>query len=400
LRAYSTTAAHGIAGKSLLLVIAVGDPDAAKPLRCCSVELPDVTLRIPLGECRRICIANLLERLAHLLLKVAEALVVLARLVATCRCVPAQGARAVVEQLSVLVGEEVELAGDHVPETAAERTHRSYTSPTVLLIRSWNIFHGRTHPPGGRTFLEEAIRLITGDRPDVLCLQELPVWALGRLGEWSGMQVFADVTVRPALGPVPVPTRLGRRLVEVDPVRFRLAFSGQANAIFLSRELPVLGRDAIALNDRRFVRLEAHRLRLRLRTRLAWTRERRVCQAVRSALPDDRGLVVANLHSTAMGLDPRISDSELMRAASFADALAEPDDVVVLAGDFNAEPERSHVLAELSGPQWGFSKPCPGIDQVLVRGAEVLSLQVWPVEQRAVGGRVLSDHAPVEATVR
>jgi endonuclease/exonuclease/phosphatase family metal-dependent hydrolase len=339
------------------------------------------------------------ERLAHLLLEVAEAFVVLARLVAVSLRVASQGATAIVEQLAVVLGEEVELARDHISEATAEDTHRSYTSPAVLLIRSWNVFHGRTHPPGGRTFLEEAVRLITKDEPDIVCLQEIPVWALGRLGEWSAMKAFGDITVRPALGPIPFPTELGTRLVELDPVRFRLAFSGQANAILLAPEFPALGHETIALNNRGFVRMEARRLGLGLRTRLAWARERRLCQAVRSTLPDGRGLVVANLHSTGMGLDCRISDAELTRAACFVDALAKPDDVEVLAGDFNAERERSGALAELSGPEWGFSQPGPGIDHVLVRWAEVLSLEIWPVERRRVGGRLLSDHAPVEVTV-
>jgi endonuclease/exonuclease/phosphatase family metal-dependent hydrolase len=266
----------------------------------------------------------------------------------------------------------------------------------MILIRSWNVFHGRTHPPSGRTFLDEAVRLITDDRPEVVCLQEIPVWALGRLGEWSDMNAFGDITVRPALGPLPVPTGLGKRLVELDPVRFRLAFSGQANAILLARKLRSLGHKAIALNDRRFVRMQARRLGLSFGTRLSWARERRVCQVVRSTLPDGRGLVVGNLHSTTVGLDPRIADAELIRAASFVDALAEPDDIAALAGDFNTDPERSDALAELSGQEWGFSAPYAGIDQVLVRGAEVLSLEIWPVDRRRVGNRLLSDHAPVE----
>jgi hypothetical protein len=49
----------------------------------------------------------------------------------------------------------------------------------------------------------------------------------------------------------------------------------------------------------------------------------------------------------------------------------------------------------------GFSPPLAGsIDQILARG---LALQegpsAWPVERRTVAGRILSDHAPVEAVV-
>ena len=47
-----------------------------------------------------------------------------------------------------------------------------------MLVRSWNLFHGNTLPPGRRSRLEEMVRLATADRPDVLCLQEVPLWAL------------------------------------------------------------------------------------------------------------------------------------------------------------------------------------------------------------------------------
>src|SRR5205814_7724800 len=60
----------------------------------------------------------------------------------------------------------------------AERdVHRPRVGARVL-IRSWNVYHGRSHPPGRRAYLEAAVRLATADRPDVLCLQELPLWSL------------------------------------------------------------------------------------------------------------------------------------------------------------------------------------------------------------------------------
>jgi endonuclease/exonuclease/phosphatase family metal-dependent hydrolase len=49
----------------------------------------------------------------------------------------------------------------------------------------------------------------------------------------------------------------------------------------------------------------------------------------------------------------------------------------------------------------GFSPPLAGsIDQILVRGLALRDgPSAWPLERRVVGGRVLSDHAPVEAIV-
>ena len=49
-----------------------------------------------------------------------------------------------------------------------------------------------------------------------------------------------------------------------------------------------------------------------------------------------------------MGSDERLADAELLRAASFVDALADPGDLVVLAGDFNVEPGGSATLGALA----------------------------------------------------
>jgi len=69
-----------------------------------------------------------------------------------------------------------------------------------LVVRTWNLFHGNAVPPGRRAYLEEMVRLVTGDDPDVVCLQEVPVWALRRLEGWSDMAAFGAVAARPRLG--------------------------------------------------------------------------------------------------------------------------------------------------------------------------------------------------------
>ena len=68
-----------------------------------------------------------------------------------------------------------------------------------MLVRSWNLFHGNTSPPRRRAYLEEMVRLITADGPDVVCLQEVPVWAVSRLAGWSGMRVLPAVARKPRL---------------------------------------------------------------------------------------------------------------------------------------------------------------------------------------------------------
>ncbi len=223
-----------------------------------------------------------------------------------------------------------------------------------MLIRSWNLYHGRSHPPGRRGYVEAAVRLAAADDPDVLCLQELPLWSIPRLGRWSGMQTFPAPTRRAPLG-----AHAGRALTASHYGVVRSAFSGQSNAILVAP-----GREAHDLGSVRISERRHHP---------------RVCQAVRV---DDR-IVVANLHASG-----EVVRMEVGRALAWLDGLVRADEPLVLAGDFNAS---------LALP--GFSAPHGSIDDVLVRGAEATALHVWPEERRRQNGVVLSDHAPVELTV-
>ena len=268
----------------------------------------------------------------------------------------------------------------------------------ALLVRTWNVFHGNAVPPERRAYLERMVRLATVDRPDVVCLQELPVWSLRRLAEWSeGMAVVPAIAAPPRLGPLPSTAEVGRILTGVDHGRFRSAFTGQANAILLSPRLHLVEHAEIDLNPRRFRAAQAKWLDLDPLLCLAWAKERRVCQAARVLLDDGRTAIVANLHATSLHADERVADAELRRAAVFVDALAAPDEPILLCGDFNIPPERSRTLADLEQPDWGFSRAVPGIDQVLVRGLDVREIGPWPEERRRVDGRLVSDHTPVEA---
>jgi endonuclease/exonuclease/phosphatase family metal-dependent hydrolase len=267
-----------------------------------------------------------------------------------------------------------------------------------VLVRSWNVFHGNTVPPGRRDALERMVRLVSDDRPDVVCLQEVPVWALDHLAEWSGMAALGDVARQPSVGPVPSTAGVGRALTSLHHGRLRSAFSGQANAVLLGPDVRVLERRVLTLNAHDFRAAQSRWLELPVLARLAWAKERRVAQVLRLALPDGRTLLLAHTHATFYRADERLPDAELLRAAVFADAAAEPGDVCVLAGDFNVRGERSATLAELRA--WGFSLPGPGVDHVLVRGGEPAPLDVWPAERRAVDGLLLSDHAPVEVEIR
>jgi endonuclease/exonuclease/phosphatase family metal-dependent hydrolase len=223
-----------------------------------------------------------------------------------------------------------------------------------VLIRSWNVYHGRSHPPGRRGYLETAVRLASADRPDVLCLQELPLWSLPRLAGWSGMRCFPARTRRAPLG-----ARAGRTLTSAHHAALRSAFTGQANAVLVLADHEPHDLGSLPVSDR--------------------GEHPRVFQAVRVA---DR-LVVVNVHAST-----HAADTQVERALAWLAHLVRPGEPVVLAGDFNAS---------LTLP--GFSSPHGGIDDIYVRGVAATPLLVWPEERRRQNGIVLSDHAPVELTV-
>src|SRR5439155_7617776 len=118
-----------------------------------------------------------------------------------------------------------------------------------LLVRSWNLFHGNATPAERHAFLEEMIRLASGDDPDVLCLQELPVWSLRRLERWSGMTAVADVAARPLL-----PVELGRAATDLHHGLLRSLLTGQANAVLLGPGLHLRDHRVVALNPWQFRR--------------------------------------------------------------------------------------------------------------------------------------------------
>jgi endonuclease/exonuclease/phosphatase family metal-dependent hydrolase len=231
----------------------------------------------------------------------------------------------------------------------------------AVLVRSWNVFHGNTQSPDHRSHLHTMVRLASADRPDVLCLQEVPLWALPRLERWSGMRARWVVTRRSLL-----PAWLAGFVTRLHNGLLRSAIAGQANAILLAPGLEPL--------DHRTIRIDEQRP------------EPRWCQAVLT-----RELVVANLHATNDFRDPDVPAAEIRRAEAFVAGLA-AGLPCVLAGDFNL---RSRDLDPLPG----WSELGSGIDHVLVRGLAATPLSTWPEERRRHNGRVLSDHAPVEVEV-
>lgn len=249
-----------------------------------------------------------------------------------------------------------------------------------MLIRTWNLFHGNASPPRREAFLAEMIRLATADDPDVLCVQEVPGWALSRF-------TVGDIASRPPLG-----TAAGRAITSLNHGLIRSAVAGQGNAIRVLPSLRVVDHRVLTLNPLRF----RTQLRVDPLVQLRWAKERRIVQAVRLST-GARTFVVANTHCT--GTWSVVAAAELMRAAWFADAVARPDEPLILAGDFNLWADND-ALDALTGPEWGFSAAGPGIDHILVRGAAVSEPRVWELDRRRrADGTLLSDHAPVEVEI-
>jgi endonuclease/exonuclease/phosphatase family metal-dependent hydrolase len=231
----------------------------------------------------------------------------------------------------------------------------------ATLVRTWNLFHGNAVPPERRGYLPQMVELVTADRPGIVCLQEVPVWALRYLERWSGMRALGAIAAVPRGS-----AELGRWITEIHHGLLRSALTGQANAMLVAQDLDVAEERTLMISERG---------------------ERRVCQLARV---DGLG-VVGNFHATG----GPVAGEQFRRALDF---VAGADERAILAGDANLRPGDAPVYDDLAS--LGFSEPLAGsIDQIVVRGLDSTPPSVWPEERRRVQGKLLSDHAPVELTV-
>ena len=223
-----------------------------------------------------------------------------------------------------------------------------------MLVRTWNVFHGNAVPPERRGFLREMVELVSADGPDVVFLQELPAWAFGHLEAWSGMQSFCAIGARPAL----LNAQLGRVITAFNHGLLRSAVTGEGVAILVARRHAVTPQPPRAIGHRR---------------------------AFLSVRFDD-GLLAGCFHLWASA----VANEQFRRIVELVDD--EPR--VILGGDVNLRPPYGQIEGK------GFSEPlADSIDQVLVRGMASMPAHAWPAERRRIAGRLMSDHAPVEADV-
>jgi endonuclease/exonuclease/phosphatase family metal-dependent hydrolase len=266
-----------------------------------------------------------------------------------------------------------------------------------VIVRTWNLFHGNTVPPGRQAHLRQMVELITADRPDVVLLQEIPAWALPRVGGWASMQGVWARAKRPKLGPFPIPAAFGRGLTAPHHGVVRSGFAGQGNAILFPADAKLREEKTITLNTNVFTEERGKVFGLTPKQMVAWERERRVCHLVSYELPNRLRFLVANLHASHIP-DLRLADAELRRAVNFVMRGSELEETLIVGGDFNIKPDVSTTVQELvNAPvESRWRQAGTGIDQFLLRRAIATRVEVWPDERRAHKGRLLSDHAPVE----
>ena len=265
------------------------------------------------------------------------------------------------------------------------------TDPPALLVRSWNIAHGRDIPPRERDgyghvrrkHLGRMAELMARDRPDLVLLQEVPVWAGPLLHEHSRM----GYTLAPCYGAhvpfvhLPLPLAVGAAVGRALPDVVRSQVEGQANAVLYSDELLLVSARRAQLNDR-------HRLR----------GEPRIAQLVRLRhRASGRELALANVH-----VDHGDSERQVERAGYLLERFARGAPMLI-GGDLNAGP-RSRAVRSLVARGWVEDSGEVTIDHIFVRGLELeLAPARWLPEWRdlALDGRRLrlSDHDPVDAVV-
>ena len=268
-------------------------------------------------------------------------------------------------------------------------------------VLSWNLFHGRDHPPEPELLTWRSRLLGTTERGpahaqvntdlaaafefvlanaswDVALLQECPP----RWAERLATACVADPHLVPTSRNIPYAARIQALLADHNPDLIA-SWEGGSNLTLVRR--------AGAITERRSLQL-ASRPERRM---MAFTR-----------LGAD--LCVANLHASAAREQ---AERELIDAARVARDWARGAPLII-GGDFNLRPALSaHVFALLEA-EFGLRAPTGErvIDHLLATGLEVAEPpRQWPAERREVADPTaaaddvealpirLSDHAPVEA---
>jgi endonuclease/exonuclease/phosphatase family metal-dependent hydrolase len=239
-------------------------------------------------------------------------------------------------------------------------------SPERLILLSWNVFRNYRAAQVAASLAS----LIETHRPDVLLIQEAPVYDTHRFAD---MELFAGYNALYA----PVhQVRIRSRRLPFESTG-QLILSRQAYAATATHDLPALPRWGAKRSAR------------------TGTVTRRVLYG-RLRLPSGKTVGLYNIHLENRSL----AEGRLKQVRHLLEVIrATEDDVVVVGGDFNTfltpafeaclrafAQEGFHNLFSLAGASWR-----PRLDYILVRGA----VAAEGLQLRVRG----SDHQPVLATV-
>jgi endonuclease/exonuclease/phosphatase family metal-dependent hydrolase len=111
-----------------------------------------------------------------------------------------------------------------------------------LRVLTWNLYHGRSVPPSGRSLGDEFAAALAGWEWDVALLQEVPPWFPPKLAATAGAGFRMQLTSRNELLPL-------RRAISVRNPDILKSNGGGCNAI-LVRGLPILEHRAVRLRRR------------------------------------------------------------------------------------------------------------------------------------------------------
>jgi endonuclease/exonuclease/phosphatase family metal-dependent hydrolase len=210
---------------------------------------------------------------------------------------------------------------------------------------TWNLYHGRSPKPSGRSLLKEFSAALAGWEWDVALLQEVPPWWPPRLAEAAGAQERSVLTSRNSL------LWLRRLISDWNPDILK-SNGGGANAILVRGDV-----------------LE-HRW-----AEVTKTPERRVAHGVRLA----DGWVV-NVHSSTHRGEWALRDT--LRALEWA-----PEPLLLFGGDVNLRhPPGLPGLVHVAGNH---------VDHLFTTGNRTPPTRDGAVLERGP----LSDHPPVAVTI-
>ena len=239
---------------------------------------------------------------------------------------------------------------------------------------TWNLFHGRDHPPPApthadarRPLLEEFATVLAAGDWDIAFLQEAPPRWLGPLGRACAASGLSLLTSRNE------PRRPREWVAERWPDLIK-SNEGGSNQVLFRTPWRFAGR--------------------RSRMTVAWWPERRRVLLADIEHPGGHRLTVANMHLTAG--DPPRAAGELARAARAVGA-----GPAVLGGDLNVRPFQAPEVYERLGPVTGPKS----IDHLFGVGLDVVEPphrlpDSWRELQAGGLAIRLSDHAPVAAAFR